>query len=132
MGARWAISRWWAKTRARCWRPPWRRVPPSASGMSEQTPPPVDPALIAQAVALLRAGELVALPTETVYGLGADALNPAAAAKIFAAKGRPADHPLIVHLPDAEASVSIASYGNIQRVSLIGMDPTKLSVQLPN
>ena len=62
-----------------------------------------DPALIARAVALLRAGELVALPTETVYGLGADALNPAAAAKIFAAKGRPADHPLIVHLPDAEA-----------------------------
>ncbi|MFA6314385.1 MAG: L-threonylcarbamoyladenylate synthase [Sterolibacterium sp.] len=55
---------------------------------------------IARAVALLRAGELVAFPTETVYGLGADALNPAAVAKIFAAKGRPADHPLIVHLPD--------------------------------
>jgi L-threonylcarbamoyladenylate synthase len=48
---------------------------------------------------LLRAGELVAFPTETVYGLGADAANPAAVAKIFAAKGRPADHPLIVHLP---------------------------------
>ena len=57
---------------------------------------------IARAVALLRAGELVAFPTETVYGLGADAQNPAAVAKIFAAKGRPADHPLIVHLPDAE------------------------------
>jgi L-threonylcarbamoyladenylate synthase len=54
------------------------------------------------AVALLRQGELVALPTETVYGLGADALNPEAVAKIFAAKGRPSDHPLIVHLPDAE------------------------------
>jgi L-threonylcarbamoyladenylate synthase len=66
------------------------------------TPSP-DAALIARAVALLRAGELVALPTETVYGLGADALNPEAAAKVFAAKGRPADHPLIVHLPDAEA-----------------------------
>ena len=52
-----------------------------------------------QAVALLRAGELVAFPTETVYGLGADASNPDAVAKIFAAKGRPADHPLIVHLP---------------------------------
>ncbi|HEX4910354.1 MAG TPA: L-threonylcarbamoyladenylate synthase, partial [Permianibacter sp.] len=47
---------------------------------------------------LLRAGELVAVPTETVYGLAADASNPAAVAKIFAAKGRPADHPLIVHL----------------------------------
>ncbi|KAB2967108.1 L-threonylcarbamoyladenylate synthase [Zoogloea sp.] len=57
---------------------------------------------IQRAVALLRQGELVALPTETVYGLGADALNPAAVAKIFAAKGRPSDHPLIVHLPDAE------------------------------
>lgn len=56
---------------------------------------------IDRAVALLRAGELVAFPTETVYGLGADAANPAAVAKIFAAKGRPADHPVIVHLPGA-------------------------------
>lgn len=54
-----------------------------------------------RAAELLREGELVAFPTETVYGLGADASNPAAVAKIFAAKGRPADHPLIVHLPDA-------------------------------
>lgn len=60
------------------------------------------PQAIVTAAALLRAGELVAIPTETVYGLGADALNPAAVAKIFAAKGRPADHPLIVHLPDVE------------------------------
>ena len=57
---------------------------------------------IERAVALLRRGELVAFPTETVYGLGADAANPAAVARIFAAKGRPADHPLIVHLPAAE------------------------------
>ena len=55
----------------------------------------------ARAVALLQAGELVAFPTETVYGLGADAANPEAVAKIFAAKGRPADHPLIVHLAGA-------------------------------
>jgi len=55
---------------------------------------------VERAAALLRAGELVAFPTETVYGLGADAGNPRAIAKIFAAKGRPADHPLIVHLPD--------------------------------
>ena len=54
---------------------------------------------IRRAVDLLLAGELVALPTETVYGLGADAKNPAALAKIFRTKGRPADHPLIVHLP---------------------------------
>lgn len=56
---------------------------------------------IERAAGLLRAGELVAFPTETVYGLGADATNPAAVAKIFATKGRPADHPLIVHIPDA-------------------------------
>lgn len=54
---------------------------------------------VIRAAALLRAGELVAFPTETVYGLGADALNSSAVAKIFAVKGRPADHPLIVHLP---------------------------------
>ena len=56
-----------------------------------------------RAVELLRAGELVAFPTETVYGLGADASNPAAVAKIFAAKGRPANHPLIVHLAGHDA-----------------------------
>ena len=57
----------------------------------------------ARAVELLQAGELVAFPTETVYGLGADAANPEAVAKIFAAKGRPADHPLIVHLAGHDA-----------------------------
>ncbi|MES2902196.1 MAG: L-threonylcarbamoyladenylate synthase [Pseudomonadota bacterium] len=58
---------------------------------------------IEQAARLLEQGELVALPTETVYGLGADAENPAAVAKIYAAKGRPQDHPVIVHLaPDAD------------------------------
>lgn len=51
-----------------------------------------------QAAALLRAGELVAVPTETVYGLAADATRPDAVAAIFRAKNRPADHPLIVHL----------------------------------
>lgn len=60
------------------------------------------PETIRQAADLLRVGELVALPTETVYGLGADALDSSAVARIFAAKGRPADHPVIVHLPDAE------------------------------
>ena len=59
------------------------------------------PAAITRAVEHLRAGNLVAFPTETVYGLGADAGNPDAVRRIFSAKGRPADHPLIVHLPDA-------------------------------
>lgn len=56
---------------------------------------------IEQAVAVLRAGGLVAFPTETVYGLGADASNPGAVKKIFAAKERPHDHPLIVHIAEA-------------------------------
>jgi L-threonylcarbamoyladenylate synthase len=59
---------------------------------------PVDPAQIAAAARALENGALVAFPTETVYGLGADAENPAAVAAIYAAKGRPQDHPVIVHL----------------------------------
>ncbi|MBI3989915.1 MAG: threonylcarbamoyl-AMP synthase [candidate division NC10 bacterium] len=57
---------------------------------------------IAQGAALLRAGELVAFPTETVYGLGADALRPEAVQKIFQVKGRPLDNPLIVHIADRD------------------------------
>lgn len=60
-----------------------------------------DAAAIAAAAQALHAGELVGLPTETVYGLGADAASDSAVAKIFAAKGRPSDHPLIVHVADA-------------------------------
>jgi L-threonylcarbamoyladenylate synthase len=60
-----------------------------------------DDAALDQAVHLLRQGRLVAFPTETVYGLGADASNAEAVGHIFAAKGRPADHPLIVHIADA-------------------------------
>ena len=54
--------------------------------------------ILQHAVAILKAGGLVGMPTETVYGLAADAAQPAAVAKVFAAKGRPADHPLIVHV----------------------------------
>ena len=66
--------------------------------MPEIVSPDHTSALIDQAIALLNAGQLIGLPTETVYGVAADANNPEAVAKIFAAKGRPADHPLIVHL----------------------------------
>jgi len=55
---------------------------------------------ISRAANLLQDGQLVALPTETVYGLAANAQDPAAVARVFTAKGRPADHPLIVHIPD--------------------------------
>ena len=57
--------------------------------------------MLAEAASTLRTGGLVAFPTETVYGLGADATDPTAVGRVFAAKGRPADNPLIVHLADA-------------------------------
>ena len=66
--------------------------------MIEVDPWNPEPALIAQAAAILQKGGLVAFPTETVYGLGADGLNPQAVRKIFQAKGRPQDNPLILHL----------------------------------
>lgn len=58
---------------------------------------------IAKAADILKKGGLVAFPTETVYGLGADALNPSAVAAVYAAKGRPSDNPMIVHIADSEA-----------------------------
>lgn len=64
----------------------------------------LSPADTARAAALLRSGGLVAFPTETVYGLGGDARNPEAVARIFAAKGRPSFNPLISHFPDAGAA----------------------------
>jgi L-threonylcarbamoyladenylate synthase len=67
------------------------------------TTPAVDSAAIDRAVEVLRRGGLVAVPTETVYGLAADADNEEAVRKLFAAKGRPADHPVIVHVHDASA-----------------------------
>ena len=62
----------------------------------------VGPARVGEAAQVLRSGGLVAFPTETVYGLGADAINATAVEALFAAKGRPAGHPLIVHLPSAD------------------------------
>ncbi len=66
---------------------------------------------IAEAAELILAGEPVAIATETVYGLAADATNPAAVARIYAAKGRPAFNPLIVHVPDAAAAEAIGEFG---------------------
>lgn len=69
-----------------------------------------DPQALAQAAHVLADGGLLAFPTETVYGLGARADDDAAAAQIFAAKGRPADHPLIVHVTDASAAQAFAAH----------------------
>jgi L-threonylcarbamoyladenylate synthase len=72
---------------------------------------PAEPsaAVIDFAAALIRSGGLVAFPTETVYGLGANALDPAAVARIFAAKGRPANNPLIVHAGDLASARSLVA-----------------------
>ena len=56
----------------------------------------------AEAAEILRRGGLLGIPTETVYGLGANGLNPDAVGRIFAAKGRPQDNPLILHIPSAD------------------------------
>lgn len=71
--------------------------------------PSEEPAAIEEAGALLRAGEVVGIPTETVYGLAADALNPQAVKRIFEAKGRPQDNPLIVHIADLSMVREIAT-----------------------
>lgn len=67
----------------------------------------IDESVIREAGKILRDGGLVAFPTETVYGLGGDALNPHSSRKIYAAKGRPSDNPLIVHIADMEALTPI-------------------------
>lgn len=76
--------------------------------------------IIEEAAAILRDGGLVAFPTETVYGLGADALNPEAAGKIYQAKGRPSDNPLIVHISCMEDLQKIAAHVPAQARQLAG------------
>jgi len=79
---------------------------------------PFDDAHIERAAQLLRAGELVAFATETVYGLGANALDARAVAKIYAAKGRPAFNPLIVHVADTRGAQSLTNCWN-ERAQLL-------------
>ena len=85
-----------------------------------------------RAADLLRAGELVAIPTETVYGLAANALNGAAVAAIFAAKGRPADNPLIVHIADLSQWEPLVSHIPPQAMALAkAFWPGPLTMVLP-
>ena len=79
--------------------------------------PAVDEPAIARAAEVLRSGGIVAVPTETVYGLAADAKNEDAVRKLFAAKGRPADHPVIVHVSGADAFDDWAS--DVPEVALL-------------
>jgi L-threonylcarbamoyladenylate synthase len=81
-------------------------VPPRVILVDPNAP---DPAALEPAAAVLRGGGLVAFPTETVYGLGANALDAAAVARIFVAKGRPAEDPLIVHVLDLAGAAEVAA-----------------------
>jgi len=91
-----------------------------------------DPAALDAAAQALARGELVALPTETVYGLGARADDDAAVAKIFAAKGRPSDHPLIVHVIDAaQAERFAAELPAVARRLMDAFWPGPLTVIVP-
>ena len=90
------------------------------------------PQAIDAAAQALQRGDLLGLPTETVYGLAADAGNDAAVAKIFAAKGRPADHPLIVHVANAQAVQRFASQVPVFAQKLIdAFWPGPLTLILP-
>lgn len=90
-----------------------------------------EPALLAAAAALIQQGQLVAFPTETVYGLGADALNPVAVARIFAAKGRPASDPLIVHLATLDEIGRVATGVPATLAALHDLIPGPLTLVLP-
>jgi L-threonylcarbamoyladenylate synthase len=103
--------------RTKCW-----RVDPGAP----------DPEIIATAASLIQAGELVAFPTETVYGLGANALDPQAVARIFAVKGRPVDNPLIVHVAEKEALTNLVEVVSSDARKLIAAFwPGPLTLVLP-
>lgn len=90
-----------------------------------------DTAGVARAAGLLRAGGLVAFPTETVYGLGADARDGRAVAGIFAAKGRPAFNPLIVHVPDPTAAMRLAVLPEAARILAAAFWPGPLTLVVP-
>jgi len=90
-----------------------------------------DPQDIADAAALLRAGRLVAFPTETVYGLGADAKNADAVLSIYETKGRPRFNPLIVHVPDLAAAEQLALFSPLARKLAETFWPGPLSLVLP-
>jgi len=93
------------------------------------------PADMARAAALIRAGGIVAFPTETVYGLGADGLDPEAVRRIFAAKGRPADNPLILHVVDFAAAAPLWVASDVEwsraRACAAALWPGPLTLVLP-
>lgn len=99
--------------------------------MTETLTLPPTPDGLARAADLLRAGGLVAFPTETVYGLGGDARIDRAVAAIFAAKGRPSFNPLIVHMPDLAAARTVAVFDDRAEAVAAQFWPGPLTLVLP-
>jgi L-threonylcarbamoyladenylate synthase len=102
-----------------------------ASKPSDPRITPADDASVARAVAMLRAGQVVALPTETVYGLAADASRADAVAAIYRTKGRPDFNPLIVHVPDMAAAREIAIFDPRAEKIAAAFWPGPLTLVLP-
>jgi len=98
--------------------------------LSTETVAP-DPAGVSLAAALLRTGSVVAVPTETVYGLAADATNPAAVARIYAAKGRPSFNPLIAHVSGAAMAAEHVEISPLARRLIDAFWPGPLTLVLP-
>ena len=90
-----------------------------------------DPASLAEAASKILAGGLVAVPTETVYGLAADATNGAAIASIYTAKGRPSFNPLICHVADLAMAESLADFSPLARALAVRFWPGPLTLVLP-
>lgn len=91
---------------------------------------PADPKTVEDAAALLRAGKLCAFPTETVYGLGADATDADAVLSIYETKGRPRFNPLIIHCADLQMAALLADFSPLAR-RLAGLWPGSLTLVLP-
>lgn len=103
--------------------------------MANSNPPRIRPAgdadALIDAVAALEAGQLVGMPTETVYGLAADATNGEAVARIYAAKGRPSFNPLIAHVADLEAAERLVEFDPVSRRLAEAFWPGPLTLVLP-
>jgi L-threonylcarbamoyladenylate synthase len=114
-------------------RPALLRPPVGATTVTgvNSLPSPATLQAIARAGALLRAGRLVAFPTETVYGLGGDATNDRAVAAIFAVKARPRFNPLIVHVPDLAEAETLAVFNEAARRAAARFWPGPLTLVLP-
>lgn len=92
---------------------------------------PLSDAAIEEAARLIEDGQAVAVPTETVYGLAADATNAQAVARIYAAKGRPSFNPLIVHVPDLQAAEHYGRFSEAARSVALAFWPGALTIVVP-